>query len=131
MSERQQAEAGNAREGWPRPLPVLLAPACDEALSSWMARHAAFYGVSRRGLLQHCAPDLPSLYLLDRTLTPGQEARLAHLFRLDRPTLRRMTHAELDSDVIGVLVAHDIDHWCKPCADSLAEAGFPKAVLRA
>jgi len=131
VSQRQQAETIETDEKWPRPLPVLLAPACDEALSSWLARHAAYYGVSRRGLLQHCAPDLPSLHLLDRTLTPGQEARLAHLFRIDCSTLRRMAHAELDSDVISHLVALDVDHWCKPCAGSLAEAGFPKAVLRA
>lgn len=131
MSERQQAAPGETGKKWPRPLPVLLAPACDEALSSWLARHAAFYGVSRRGLLQHCAPDLPALHLLDRTLTPGQETRLAHLFRIDCSTLRRMTHAELEADVIGQLVAHDIDHWCKPCAGSPAEAGFPKAISRA
>lgn len=30
----------------------------------------------------------------------------------------------------GLVVAHDVDHWCEPCARALAEADFPKAVLR-
>ena len=115
---------------WPRPFPVLLAHAPVEALSSWVSRHAALCGVSRTGLLRHCVPDVPSLSLLNRALTPEQEARLAHLFRLGRPALRRMTHAELDPDVIAHLVAHHIDHWCKP-SHALAEADFGKVVLRA
>ncbi len=125
MIERQRAETGDAEETWPRPLPILLAPAPDEVLSSWVSRHAAFFGIGRTGLLRHCLPDVSSLHLLNRALTPEQEARLAHLFRLGRPALRRMTHAGLGSEAIGLLVAHDVDHWCEPCARSLA-----KAVLR-
>ena len=130
MIERQQAEASETEKRWPRPLPVLLAPAPDEALSSWLARHAAFFGVGRTGLLRHCLPDVPSLLSLNRALTLEQENRLAHLFRLDRPALRRMTHAGLGSEIISHLVAHDIDHWCKACTHTLAEADFGKAVLR-
>lgn len=132
MTEGLQAATGAdaAAGAWPRPLPVLLAPAPDEALSSWMARHATFFGVGRTGLLRHCLPDVPSLLSLNRALTPEQELRLAHLFRLGRPALRRMTHAGLDSDVVSHLVAHDVDHWCATCARTLAEAGFGKAVLR-
>jgi hypothetical protein len=119
-----------AADTWPRPLPVRLAPAPDEVLSSWMMRHAAFYGLGRTGLLRHCVPDVPSPHLLDCALTPEQEARLAHLFRLDRASVRGMTHAELDPVMRGLAVAHDADHWCEPCARALAEAGFTKAVPR-
>ena len=130
MSAFRQTYAETVADEWPRPLPVLLAPARGEALSSWVIRHATFYGVSRTDLLRHCAPDVPSLRQLDHALTPRQEARLAHLFRLDRASVRRMTHAELDPEMRGLVVAHDVDHWCEPCARALAEAGFSKAVLR-
>lgn len=80
-----------ARE-WPRPLPVVLAPAPDEALSSWLARHAKFYGLGITSMRRHCVPDSVSLPGLDRKLTPDQEARLAHLFRRDPVAIRDMMH---------------------------------------
>lgn len=131
MSERQRAEAGRASVEWPRPLPVVLAPAPDEALSSWVERHAAFCGLGPTAMRRHCAPETPSLRALDRALTPNQEERLSRLFRLGRPTLRHMTHAELAPDVIRLLVARDVDHRCERCTRLLAEAGFPGAVPRA
>jgi len=131
VTEWHRAMAGVAGEEWPKPLPVVLAPAPDEALSSWVARHAAFCGLSPAAMRRHCAPDAPSLRALDRALTPTQEERLSHLFRLGCPTLRQMTHADLGRDVIGSLVARDVDHRCERCARPLAEAGCLKAVLRA
>jgi hypothetical protein len=35
-------------DGAKKQLPVVLPPVPDELLSSWIARHAAFYGVSLR-----------------------------------------------------------------------------------
>jgi len=131
VSERQQAEAGGTGVEWPRPLPVVLAPAPDEALSSWVERHAAFCGLGPTAMRRHCAPEAPSLRALDRALTSEQEERLSRLFRLGRSTLRQMTHAELGPDVIGLLVARDVDHRCERCARSLAEASFSKAIPRA
>lgn len=131
MIELRRTGAGGTEEDWPRPLPVVLAPAQDEALSSWITRHAAFYGLSRAAMHRHCAPDAYSLQALDREFTPGQETRLAHLFRRDRPILRGMTHEDLGSDVIGRLVARRVDHRCERCARSLAEQGCPEAVPRA
>ena len=131
MTELRQAMAGVAGEEWPRPLPVVLAPAPDEVLSSWVERHGAFCGLGRTALLRHCAPEAPSLRALDRALTSKQEERLSHLFRLDPSTLRQMTHEELGREAIGLLVARDVDHRCERCARSLAEAGFPKAIPRA
>ncbi len=131
MSERQRAMAGVAGVEWPKPLPVVLAPAPDEVLSSWVARHAAFCGLGPAAMRRHCAPEAPSLRALDRALTLDQEERLSRLFRLGRSTLRQMTHAEPGPDMIGLLVARDVDHRCERCARSLAEAGFPRAVPRA
>jgi len=131
VSERQRARASGAGEDGLRPLPVVLAPAPDEALSSWVERHAAFCGLGPAAMRRHCAPEAPSLRALDRALTLDQEERLSRLFRLGRSTLRQMTHAELGPDVIGLLVARDVDHRCERCTRLLAEAGFPKAVSRA
>jgi len=131
VTELQRATAGVAGEEWPKPLPVVLAPAPDEALSSWVERHAAFCGLGPAVMRRHCAPEVPSLRALDRMLTLNQEERLSRLFRLGRSTLRQMTHAELGPDVIGLLVARDIDHRCERCTRLLAEAGFSKAIPRA
>jgi len=131
VSERQRARASGAGEDGLRPLPVVLAPAPDEALSSWVERHAAFCGLGPAAMRRHCAPKAPSLRALDRALTLDQEERLSRLFRLGRSTLRQMTHAELDPDVIGLLVARDVDHRCERCTRLLAKAGFSKAIPRA
>ena len=128
MSERQRT--GETGEEWPKPLPVVLAPAPDEALSSWVERHAAFCGLGPAAMRRHCAPDAPSLRALDRALTSEQEERLSHLFRLGPSTLRQMTHEGLGREVTGLLVARDVDHRCERCARSLAEADFPKAIPR-
>ena len=131
MTERQRAMAGVTEGEWPKPLPVVLAPAPDEALSSWGERHAAFCGLGPNAIRRHCAPDAPSLRALDRALMPEQEERLSHLFRLGPSTLRQMTHEGLGREGIGLLVARDVDHRCERCARSLAEAGFSDAIPRA
>lgn len=45
----------------PQQLPVTLAPCTDELLSSWVARHAKFYGIPTLAMLRHCIPEGPSL----------------------------------------------------------------------
>jgi hypothetical protein len=42
------------------PLPVVLKAQPDELLSSWLARHATYYGVARRRLLNHVGLSAPS-----------------------------------------------------------------------
>lgn len=112
---------------WPRPLPVVLAPARDEALSSWLARHAAFYGLGITSMRRHCVPDAVSLPGLDRHLTPAQEARLAHLFRRDRAVIRTMAHV---GSALSQLVARAVDHRCERCARLLAADGHAGAIPR-
>lgn len=114
---------------WPRPLPVVLAPARDEALSSWLARHATFYGLGLASMRRHCVPDSVSLPGLDRKLTPDQEARLAHLFRRDRVAIRDMMHVH-PGWAVDRLVARAVDHRCEQCARSLAAEGHADAVPR-
>jgi len=118
-----------AARDWPRPLPVVLAPARDEALSSWLARHATFYGLGITSMRRHCVPDSVSLPRLDRKLTADQEARLAHLFRRDPVAIRDMMHMHSGS-AVDRLVARAVDHHCEQCARLLAADGHGEAVPR-
>src|SRR5260370_29931938 len=81
--------------GATKPLPVVLAPVTDELLSSWIARHAAFYGVAPLTMLRHGIPDASSLRTIDTTPTPEQANLVAHLFRCEPVDIRRMTFADL------------------------------------
>jgi TniQ len=75
-----------------RPLPVVLPPVCDELLSSWICRHAIFYGISNVRMLRHCQSDALSPRSLDLSLTRSDQNRLAEFFRCDPRSIRRMTH---------------------------------------
>jgi hypothetical protein len=71
-----------------RQLPIVLPPAADEILSSWISRHAAFYGVPPMTMLQHCLPQATSLRAVDLCLTRKQAEPLAHVFRTKPDVLR-------------------------------------------
>jgi hypothetical protein len=73
-----------------RQLPVVLAPAADEILSSWISRHAAFYGVPPITMLQHCFPQATSLRAMDLYLTRKQAEPLAQLFGTKPDVVLRM-----------------------------------------
>ena len=49
-------------------LPVTLPPLPGEFLSSWISRHAEFYGVTPLTMLRHCLPEAASLRAIDLTL---------------------------------------------------------------
>lgn len=79
------------KEAVPRRLPVVLPHRSDELLSSWIGRHAAFYGVPPLVMLQHCLSEAPSLRAADLRLTSDQEIRLANMFATEPALVRRMT----------------------------------------
>ena len=54
-------------------LPVVLPPVAGELFSSWIARHATFYGVPALTMLRHCLPDAVSLHINE--LLPWNYAR--------------------------------------------------------
>lgn len=78
-----------------RQLPVRLPPHCDELLSSWIGRHAAFYAVPPLVMLRHCLPEVSSLRKLDLRLSGDQQIRLANMFAIDPTVVHRMTFAKL------------------------------------
>jgi hypothetical protein len=61
-----------SRDRAKKQLPVVLPAVPNELLSSWISRHAAFYGVSPRAMLRHADPDARSLRAADDNLTDEQ-----------------------------------------------------------
>jgi hypothetical protein len=101
-----------------RPLPVVLPPVRDELLSSWLHRHAAFYGVSRGAMLRHCLADLSSPRELDLSLDRASQKRLGDLFRCDPLVIRGMTHLPraIGTRPTGLIATTRPMQVCKRCA---------------
>ena len=55
-----------------RPLPVVLRPVADELLSSWLVRHAAYYGVTASFFAQWLRLGTRNLSALDHRLGLGR-----------------------------------------------------------
>jgi len=75
----------------PRPLPVVLKPIADELLSSWLARHAAYYGVTGPFFAKWLMLGTSNLSVLDHGLGLTQLARLSERLRRDPIALIAMT----------------------------------------
>lgn len=97
-----------------RRLPVRLAPCADELLSSWIARHAAFYAISPLAMLQHCLPELLSLRAADLNLIDDQVARIAHMFSIEPITVRRMTFSNIPQSSRR-MIAREPRQSCSTC----------------
>ena len=110
----------------PKQLPVTLAPCTDELLSSWVARHAVFYGVPPLAMLRHCLPETPSLRATDLNLNDNQILRLAHILCVDAATIRRTTFTDIALSS-RCLIATDAIQSCSSCYPVKTE---PRAILR-
>ncbi len=100
-----------------RQLPVVLAPVVDELLSSWIDRHAAFYGVPPIIMLQHCLPTAGSLRAIDLHLNDEQAVRLSHMFRMEPKAIRSMSFATVSQSTRRMLAAEPIQ-FCPACTGS-------------
>lgn len=110
----------------PQQLPVTLAPCTDELLSSWVARHAVFYGVPPLAMLRHCLPETPSLRATDLSLNDNQITRLAHILCVDEATIRRTTFTDI-AQSSRCLIATNAIQSCSTCYPAKTE---PRAILR-
>lgn len=116
-------------DGFKRQLPVVLPPVPDELLSSWIARHAAFYNVSTRAILRHAIPDARSIQAADGQLTGEQGKLLAHIFRREPSEVRRMTFANVQNSA-SCLIAVNAIQTCQGCAAGQPEFGTVLPILR-
>jgi DNA-directed RNA polymerase subunit RPC12/RpoP len=75
------------------PLPVTLPPLRGEVLSSWISRHADFYGVTPLTMLRHGLPEATSLGTIDLSLTNAQANRIAGMFGVSPKVVRGLSFA--------------------------------------
>src|SRR5271166_3074210 len=114
-----------------KPLPVVLKAARDELLSSWLARHARFYGVTGPFFAKWLGLGDIRLSTLDHRLGLGQVARLAEKFRCDPTALIDMTHIDKRDGRVGDLISRGRQpQICHHCADRYAQDGAEGAVSK-
>jgi len=98
-----------------RQLPVVLPTLADELLSSWVGRHADFYGVSGGQLLRHYSLEAATLRALDLKLTSYDRCQLAHLFRYDPRAIRNMTQSRGRPQPAGLIATIRPMQVCRRC----------------
>ncbi len=113
-----------------RPLPVVLRPVADELLSSWLVRHAAYYGVTGPFFAKWLRLGTPNLSTLDHRLGLEQVARLSEKLRCDPVTLIAMTFVGATSQSAELICRGRVPQMCRACADRHAREGASGAVPR-
>jgi hypothetical protein len=111
-----------------RPLPVVLRPRPDELLSSWLTRHAAYYGVTRRRLLDHVGILSPSVEALDREITLGQQIMLAGYFHRQAFEIAAMSYETVRSNVRALIRPSAPQQSCQSCAEKAERADAKGAI---
>ncbi len=76
------------------PLPVSSPPLLGELLSSWISRHADFYGVTPLTMLRHGLPEAISLGAIDLSLAKAQANRIAGMFGASPKLVRSLSFAD-------------------------------------
>jgi hypothetical protein len=118
----------NDLESGHQPLPVVLRTVADELLSSWLVRHAAYYGVTASFFAQWLMLGTCNLSALDHRLGLGQVARLSEKFRCDPITLIGMTFVDAPGRSAELICRGRAPQICRACADRHAREGVSGAV---
>ena len=118
----------NDHENAHRPLPVILRPVVDELLSSWLVRHAAYYGVTGSFFAKWLMLGTRNLSALDHRLGLAQVARLSEKLRCDPITLIAMTFVDAPGRSAESICRGRAPQICRACADGHAREGASGAV---
>jgi len=97
-----------------RPLPVGPRPVADEPLSSWLARHAAYYGVSGPFFANQLMLSTRNLSVCDHRLGLAQVARLSEKLRRDPIALIAMTFSDTPSEAAELISRNRVPQICRP-----------------
>ena len=111
-----------------RPLPVVLRPVADELLSSWLVRHAAYYGVTGSFFAKWLMLGTRNLSVLDHRLGLAQVARLSEKLRCDPITLIAMTFVDAPGRSAELICRNRAPQICRACADRHAREGASGAI---
>ena len=118
------------REEPDKPLPVVLKPVLDELLSSWLGRHATYYGLTKPFFAKWLMLGTSNLSTLDQRLSLQQVVRLSEKLRSDPTALVGMTfvgNLEQSSDII---CRGRVPQICRPCADQYAKEDAIGAIAK-
>jgi hypothetical protein len=111
-------------------LPVILKAVPDELLSSWLYRHAVFYGVTERLLIDWLALETPTLRALDNKLNLRHVARLGDMLHADPTIVVSMTYTQLPVEASRIAGKRKGQQLCRSCFDRNSENGASGAVLK-
>jgi hypothetical protein len=111
-----------------RPLPVVLKPVADELLSSWLGRHATYYGVTGPFLAKWLMLGTRNLSALDYHLGLAQVACLSKKLRCDPMVLIAMTYVVVPRQSADMICQGRVPQICRPCAERHAREGAAGAV---
>ena len=111
-----------------RPFPVVLRPRPDELLSSWLTRHATYYGVTRRRLLDHVGILSPSVEALDREITLGQQIMLAGYFHRQAFEIAAMSYETVRSNMRALIRPSAPQQSCQARAEKAERADAKGAI---
>ncbi|QKC86883.1 TniQ family protein [Mesorhizobium sp. NZP2077] len=112
-----------------KPLPVILKPVPDELLSSWITRHADFYGVSPLIMFRHAIPEATSLRQSDTKLGPTAAGHVARLFRTQSSAILAMATSGFPKSAARLVAPRAIQR-CTACAEQNRWQGAATAVQR-
>ena len=107
---------------------MVLRPVADELLSSWLVRHAAYYGVTGSFFAQWLMLGTRNLSALDHRLGLAQVARLSEKLRCDPITLIAMTFVDAPGRSAELICRGRAPQICRACADRHAREGASGAV---
>jgi hypothetical protein len=119
-----------AQEDTYKPLPVVLKPVLDELLSSWLGRHATYYGVTGRFFANWLMLGTSKLSTLDHQLDLRQVARLSEKLRCDPVALVGMTFADKLERSSDLICRGKVPQICHPCASQYAQENASEAVSK-
>ncbi len=99
----------------PNPLPLVLEEAPDESLSSWLNRHANFYGIAPSALSRHVGIGRLAFAGLDHRLNESEARALASAMRRSPTSISNMTHLQHQDRLVAMIARGGPVHACSEC----------------